>query len=422
MTGRARHSERGAILIQVAVVSLVLFGIAAFVIDYGIFWLSRGQAQNAADAGAMAAAVALAFDDYDNREPSGPAVQAAVAAAALNPVWATPPLVNPASDVTFPADVVSCPDNGIVDDPRFLTGRAPCVRVDVHQTLPTYFATLLGVMSQTVRATAMARFASANATDCVAPLAIADRWAETTPLPIKLWHASSNDLADLPSFDKYIGPDLLKPGLRDQYAAPTAAASGNGFRNDQPGGPGFPLTLRELPDTYPAIKRGQFIAVDLPRADTSAVDAVQASIEGCNGIPIGVGTGESVTPLTGSAIGSVLTAANNLLSRDPSASWNPTTKSIQNSCAMSTPPCAAFSPRLIGLPVFDVSEYDRTRWPGSTLNLRIVNVIGFFIDEVVGGPDPEIRGHVTWYPGLINANAPSIAYTATFLRTAVLMR
>jgi hypothetical protein len=268
----------------------------------------------------------------------------------------------------------------------------------------------------------MARFASANATDCVAPLAIADRWGETTPLPIKLWHSASHDLADLPSFDKYIGVDVLKPGLRDQYAAPTALAAGNGFRNDQPGGPGFPLVLRELPETYPAIKRGQFIGVNLDRADTSAPDAVQASIEGCNGIPVGVGTGESVSPVGTPVISSVVAGLTTLMARDPSASWNPTTRTIQNSCAMDTPPCAAFSPRLIGIPVFDVSEYDRTRWPGSTLNLRIVNVIGFFVEQVIGGPAPEIHGYVTWYPGLINADAPSIAYTATFLRTAVLMR
>ncbi len=420
MTIRTRPRERGAVLIQVAVSLLVLTAFSAFVVDYGVFWVSRGQAQNAADAGAMAAAVSLAFDDYDNRDPGGPATSAAIATASANRVWLAPPTVV-AADVTFPTDLTVCPDNGIVDDPRVIGGEAPCVRVNVQQTLPTYFAQLLGITSQEVRATAMARFASANATDCVSPLAIADRWTESTPLPLKLWHTASHELTALPAFDKYIAENVLKPGLRDQYIAPTSAVAGNGFRNDQPGGQGFALTLRELPQAHPAIKRGQFLAVDLPRGD-GAPGAIQASIEGCNGIPIGVGVNESVPPIDGETIGTVVTAANTLVARDPAAFWNVGTNRIQNSCAADNPPCASFSPRLIALPVFDVSEYDRTRWPGSTLNIKIVNVIGFFIDQVLTGATPEIRGFVTWYPGLINQDAPSIAYTATFLRSAVLMR
>jgi hypothetical protein len=37
-----------------------MFG--AFVLDYGMFWVARGQVQNAADAGALAGAAAIAFD------------------------------------------------------------------------------------------------------------------------------------------------------------------------------------------------------------------------------------------------------------------------------------------------------------------------------------------------------------------------
>ena len=43
-------------LIQVAVAMLALLALSAFVFDYGVMWASRGQAQNAADAGALAGA------------------------------------------------------------------------------------------------------------------------------------------------------------------------------------------------------------------------------------------------------------------------------------------------------------------------------------------------------------------------------
>ena len=51
----ARHkSEQGAILIYVAVVILVLVGVTMWVVDYGVLLVARNQAQNSADAGALA--------------------------------------------------------------------------------------------------------------------------------------------------------------------------------------------------------------------------------------------------------------------------------------------------------------------------------------------------------------------------------
>ena len=54
--------ERGAVLIQVAVAMLALLALSAFVFDYGVMWVSRGQAQNSADAGALSGAISLAFN------------------------------------------------------------------------------------------------------------------------------------------------------------------------------------------------------------------------------------------------------------------------------------------------------------------------------------------------------------------------
>src|SRR5712691_10731117 len=63
---RRLRSEDGVSLIHVGMVLLVLMGFSTFVLDYGVLWLARGQAQNAADAGALAGAIARGFDETAN--------------------------------------------------------------------------------------------------------------------------------------------------------------------------------------------------------------------------------------------------------------------------------------------------------------------------------------------------------------------
>ena len=50
------RSERGAIFIHVALLLVVLMGFIAFVADYGMLMVARNQAQNTADAAALAGA------------------------------------------------------------------------------------------------------------------------------------------------------------------------------------------------------------------------------------------------------------------------------------------------------------------------------------------------------------------------------
>ena len=72
-------------------------------IDVGMLMTARNQAQNSADAGALAGATALLFDNYTDRSPSGPAVTNAIDAATGNKVMAKNVSVLP-TDVTFPLD------------------------------------------------------------------------------------------------------------------------------------------------------------------------------------------------------------------------------------------------------------------------------------------------------------------------------
>src|SRR5262245_3531910 len=122
------ESERGAVLIHVGMAMLVLIGFLAFAVDNGILWVARVQAQNAADAGALAGAVAMAFDanGWTDRSDTGPGKQSAWQMARSHSVMGAVPIVNLASDVYFtnqPADMCPAGAGG-------LTG---CIRVDVYR-------------------------------------------------------------------------------------------------------------------------------------------------------------------------------------------------------------------------------------------------------------------------------------------------
>ncbi len=184
-TMRRSGSERGAILIHVAMGILVFIGLLTFVADYGVLWVARNQAQNSADAGALAGAVAMAFDPngWTDRTDNGPAKQAAHQLAVTNTVFGVAPDVVLATDVTFtnaPADMCPADANG-------LTG---CIRVDVYRNqertnaLPSIFGQIFGLTGHGVKATATARVAVADSSDCLKPWIIPDKWLDnndTTP-------------------------------------------------------------------------------------------------------------------------------------------------------------------------------------------------------------------------------------------------
>src|SRR5262245_53078687 len=169
MLTRIRHigrDERGMSLI------FVTFGLTAFVaastiaIDLGMLLNARAQAQNSADAGALAGATALAFNDFNDRSASGPAVQGAINAALANKVAGYPVTVG-SGDVTFPTA------------PSGATDR---VQVNVFRTgtnaVATMIASMFGVNTVDISAQATAEAILANADTCVKPWAIPDRWIE----------------------------------------------------------------------------------------------------------------------------------------------------------------------------------------------------------------------------------------------------
>src|SRR5687767_14783341 len=64
---RLQRDERGMTLMFVAVGLTTFLAASTLAIDVGMFMTAKSQAQNAADAGALAGATALAVNDYDDR-------------------------------------------------------------------------------------------------------------------------------------------------------------------------------------------------------------------------------------------------------------------------------------------------------------------------------------------------------------------
>src|SRR5918993_1105264 len=170
---RLRRDQSGMTYVFIGMGMMAFLSATMLAIDVGMLMTARNQAQNSADAGALAGATALVFDDFEDRSASGPAVQGAVNTALANSVIGAPVAVEP-PDVTFPLG------SG---------GAANRVRVNVFRTggrenpVPTLIGPVFGVPTVDIRATATAEASPANAITCVRPFTIPDRWTENTNPP-----------------------------------------------------------------------------------------------------------------------------------------------------------------------------------------------------------------------------------------------
>ena len=123
--------ERGAIIIHVAIACLALIVFSAFVVDYGVMWVARTQAQAAADAGALAGALELSKFDHEDITVDQAVLLAAQAFGGKTAVWgeATDPLnVLMATSATGPLYPPPSPAQ---------CAQPGCVRVDVMRDSPT---------------------------------------------------------------------------------------------------------------------------------------------------------------------------------------------------------------------------------------------------------------------------------------------
>ncbi len=343
--------ERGVSLAFVAIVMVVLLGVAALAVDVGMLYNAKGQAQNAADSGALAGAGALAISPND--EPNAKAV--AEAFAEQHVMIKDAVQIVPAEDVQV--DIVN----------KRVTVTARRI-VDRGNAVPTFFAKVLGVNLVDVEATAVAQVIPGGSAACLKPWIIPDAYGDFVP-PI----------------------GEFNPG---DYYEPGVTSYGTNFRG--PGGDwGYRLMLK-AGTPGETISPGQFFAVDLPLPGDGPLaggDRYRENIANCNREVVHVG--DILQTENGNMVGPTRQGVEALLAQDPLATWDSLQGVVNSQFA------AGASPRLIRVPMFD------PRFPPDPgkQDVVVTNIAGFFIESMEG---PRVVGRLLPAVGMAGEDPASM--------------
>lgn len=365
---RLRRDESGMSYVFIGLSMIAFVSAGALAIDVGMLMTARNQAQNSADAGALAAATALAFDDFDDRSASGPAVTNAIDAAHANTVMAGQVSVTP-------------------DDVEFLVGAGGInnrVRVTVYRhasrenPLSTLVARVFGVDQASVAAVAAAEASPANAVKCPLPFTIPDRWNEVNTPPFD----PNND--DFDAVDKK-GVPVANP---DIYIGPQDKATYTGYNADRD--KGMPIVLKA--DNGSKLAPSMYQVWDTEGGNRGS-DDVRDSIVNCRPNEI-MGFGDTYVHKPGMQTGPVAQGIEELIARDPDATWN----NARNEPYSPIYGWGGNSPRVRVIPLFDPYYYDTGQASGKNVTLKFVNYLGFFIEGMNGN---EVVGRVFPVSGLL---------------------
>ena len=364
------RDERGMTLVMVGAGMMALLSATMLAVDVGMFMVAKTQSQVAADAGAMAGAVALAFDDFDDKSATGPAVKNAIAAATSSDNDVVNKNVSVfASDVTFPT-----PNRVRVIVQRSTARNNPLV---------TFLAPLIGIHSVDIGAVATAEAAPANAMTCVKPFTIPDRWIERQTPP---WDPDD-------SFDAFDnkGKPLADP---DIYIPATDKDSYTGYDMERDKGTLVVLKADNGSKIAPSFYYPYAIG------DSSGASDYEWNIGNCNTTVMKFG--QPLTAEPGDMVGPTKHGMEELIARDPTASWNESTNKVDSKMHP--------RPRVVAIPTFDPVKYDGGKRSGRGADLFAVNYIGFFIEEMRGN---EVLGRITPIGGLFTGDggpAPAGAF------------
>ena len=480
---RTAGGQRGAIVIHVAFALLALLAFSSFVVDYGIMWVARRQAQNVADGAALAGAIAYMVDGQTHEIVD----RSAQHFAATNPVWGQG---NSTANVTV---TLSGTPNAPLFDNVPPCGTDPgCVRVDVYRhmpdrydatltrgnALPTFFGRLVGVLDQGVRATATAQTAAGNLVRCLLPFAVADRWADATDENIDLttydydgkhqvgdpiggwspndlyqdaagggsdWYAPA--LAPLPPgvtqhtgwtvVGDYGRQLILKDGEVGQFSA--------GWANkvDLPGSNGaddYREDIKGCNDAEVGLAAADETCAGYPNSGTT----IEEAKAGCLGVSSGLSAGPTEQGLDGGGPGGL-----GVIEKDPNAVWNPNVPGPQGQSGAVVKSTAdntlnMSSERIRPVAIFDIAHYMQNpncmNQAGTGCVIKVANIVGFFVegmcDEVAAAgrlepgqncaPNPEGRnqvvGRIVTLPSSFAAGVGDVTEDAAFLQIVRLVR
>jgi hypothetical protein len=373
--------------------------LSAFVFDYGVLWYSRRQAQNAADAGALAGATALFLDSSTDLSNTGPAYMSAQTVANANNVFMETPgvkvFVDPNATWDHPA-----PGPSTAAGAGCNTGET-CIQVDVYRdgthgsnALPVYFATLFGQSSEGIRATATAKAAIANESGCMRPWFIPQRYNDV----------NNNGVYDNP-------PDTLNP-----YSVPADIGTAVTFH------------ANSWPSAY-----GQ---IDVGSGGNAIRDAIEHCASGMSFI-----IGQTISTKPGNTLGPEQQGINSLFTWDPNQSgsnpngvyWDATNKVVAGGCAAAgtcacpnnageCPYGGSQSPRIVQAAICDPSQAACNGNASGTGTITITNILSFFITgTVVSAGSLDIQAILIASGGNVVAG-PTVGPGNSFLKQVVLVR
>lgn len=344
-TGTQRN-ERGATLLAAAGGILALTSVAALALDVGMMSVARSEAQRVADLSALAGAGAFI------QSPGNEVLARALATefAARNTVrhsW-----------------------TAVLEDDVLIDANLSRVTVYVNRTaergnpVGTFFARVFGVNNVDISAMATAEATNAGGINCLLPVAVPDRWREAG--------GAGNDPNDYnPEYeDEYI--PWMEPGTdpvvynevftgysEDDLGEVIALKSNNGSGGMNPSW------------YYPWRPFEQAGAEDYRTNIWSCVDPSQV---------FGVGVVVDTEP--GNMAGPTMQGFQDLIERDPSASWNRNLGCVVDEGLESTADArhCRSSPRIRPVPLFDPREEPD---PGNK-PFRFTNFAGLFVEEIQG--------------------------------------
>jgi Flp pilus assembly protein TadG len=402
------RDEEGFSLVFVAVGFMGFLAVSMLAIDVGMLMTARNQAQNSADASALAGATALVFDDWNDRGSSGPAVQNALTAARVNQVMGGTVTITPA-DVVFLNDPLGNNDRV----------QSSVYRDQPHNNaLPTLIAQYFGIKTVDVGATATAEATSANYATCVLPFTIPDKWTENSDgsgvadgpwspsSTFDLWYSKgSNQNGGVP----LPNPDVYKPGPHIK------------------GGTGYDITDKGLEIVLKSNNQNKVAPSIYNPWDISGVTGANAysnNIAQCDTTQQ-LPNGKFLVPETGNMTGPTSQGVNALIAEDPDAVWNPdyncaTETLSSNRCLAPSgghvPIPPGTTPRIGTIPLYDPTVYAQGQQSGkSQPQLQVVGYLGFFIESVDGAGN--VLGRITPILGGYNANlGPGTASFAMVIR------
>jgi hypothetical protein len=378
---RLRTDESGMSYVFVGLGMMALFGASMLAIDVGMLMTARNQAQNSADAAALAGATALAFDSWTDRTASGPVVQSAIRTGKENLVQKGAPSILPA-DVTFPPN----PD----------TGEFNRVQVNVWRTsdreegpVKTLIAGYFGMKTVGIGATATAEASPANAMTCVKPFTIPDKWREVqTPAfdpddTFTRYYETGNKKGQVVS-----NPDVYIPAV-DSNGNPNPDYTG--YNNEVNRGVRMTLHASNGANIAPSLY------YSLAMTGDTGGDDYEWNIANCNKTVYNVG--DPLVQEPGAKEGPTISGIEELIEKDPGAYWDQGCNCVKGSAYADRK-----SPRIFPIPLFDPDYYQGGITNGRVASLKTANWIGYFV-EYIGGT--TIYGRIIPIAGIRSVTGPT---------------